>query len=316
MLSINRSAMTYVHQLLEDPQKFGVSISKLDNGCTVIDMGQQAKGGWLAGKYYALITLGGIAEVSFEPFPLDQFQLTAVRVVVDHPMEACIASQIAGWRLEARADAPMTSGPARALNRKNPDHYFDLITYRDHHHEGVIAIQTEDPISPKIAQMIAESCQLSPQNLYILVANNASLTTAVQVSARIIEQTLHRLDEEGFDINQVRFAQGYCVVPPLANDKLVSMGRINDALLYGGLASLIVDSEDKKVEDVISHITSDASNTYGQLFIEIYERYNRDFYQIPLDVHSPAAVQINNMRSGKSFLSGKINTDILRRSFF
>ena len=58
--------------------------------------------------------------------------MPAVRVMVDQPVAACVASQIAGWRLEsARAGAPILAGPARALNRANLDHYFDLIDYRD-----------------------------------------------------------------------------------------------------------------------------------------------------------------------------------------
>ena len=52
------------------------------------------------------------------------------------------------------------------------------------------------------------------------------------------------------------------------------------------------------------------------VFVEIYEEAGRDFYQIPLDLHSPAVLHINNLNSGRTFSAGEINYDVLRRSFF
>lgn len=316
MISINREAMKIVRRILDSPEPIGALVSQLMNGSTVIDMGQKAPGSWLAAKYYTEITLGGLAEVTYESFSLGDVTLSAVRVMADYPMESCVASQIAGWRLEAKRNAPIVAGPARALNRINPDHYFDLIDYRDQNDEGVIAIQTADPVTESIADNIARACNLAPENLYILVAPNSSLVCAVQVSARIIEQILHRLAEEGLDINIVHYASGYCVVPPLVNDDLIAMGRINDALLYGGEATLYVKSDDESIEKVINRIPSSASSAKGRLFKDIYEDAGRDFYQIPLDVHSPAVVHINNLTTGRTFSAGEINYDVIRRSFF
>lgn len=315
MISVNREAMKLVRLILESPDALGVLVSRLSNGTTVIDMGQRAPGGWLAGRYYALITLGGLGEVSFESFPVGSVVLPSVRVMVDRPMEACIGSQIAGWRLAEKPDAPIVSGPARALNR-TPDHYFDLIEYRDSYQEGVVAIQTAEPVTAELAETIALACGLSPAALYILVAPNSSLACAIQVSARIIEQALHRLAEEDFDINAVRYAQGTCPIPPLIQDEVISMGRINDAILYGGVAFLYVDASDESIARVVGRITSSVSRAYGRPFVEIYEEANRDFYRIPIDLHSPAVVHLNNLQTGHTFSAGEINHDVLQRSFF
>lgn len=317
MISINREAMKLVRQILAAPEPLGVLVERLACGATVIDMGQKAPGGWVAGKYYALITLGGLAEVSYEPFPIGDRVLSAVRVMIDHPQVACIASQIAGWRLEgARAGAPILAGPARALNHANLDHYFELIDYRDHADEGVIAIQTAEPVTDDWATTIAAACKLKPENLYILVAPNSSLVCAIQVAARIVEQSLHRLAEEGFDVKTVRYAQGFGVIPPLINDEVIAMGRINDSLLYGGVAMLYVDATDDAIAAVIGKVVSVASRAYGRPFVEIYEEAGRDFYQIPLDLHSPAVLHINNLNSGRTFSAGEINYGVLRQSFF
>jgi methenyltetrahydromethanopterin cyclohydrolase len=317
MISINREAMKTVRRIVAAPEALGVEVSRLACGATVIDMGQTAPGGWLAGKYYTLITLGGLAEVSYEPFAVGDRVLSAVRVMIDHPQQACIASQIAGWRLEgARAGAPILAGPARALNHDNLDHYFELINYRDQADEGVIAIQTAEPVTEDWATTIAAACKLKPENLYILVAPNSSLVCAIQVAARIVEQSLHRLAEEGFAVNAVRSAHGFGVIPPLVRDEIVAMGRINDSLLYGGVATLYVDSTDAAITAVINKVVSVASRAYGRPFVEIYEDAGRDFYQIPLDLHSPAVLHINNLNSGRTFSAGEINYAVLKQSFF
>ena len=318
MISINREAMKIVRTVLAEPEALGVVVSRLTNGATVIDMGQHAPGGWLAAKYYTLVTLGGLGDVSYEPFMLGDRMLPAVRIAVDRPLEACVASQIAGWRLDplGTPHAAIGAGPARTLNRADPDKYVKMIGYYDDADETVVAIQTARPITADIADTVAQACQLKPENVYILVAPNASLVCAVQVSARIIEQTLHRLPEEDFDIKAVRYAQGYCVVPPLAADETVAMGRINDALLYGGASTLYVESTDAAVAEVVQRITSSASPAYGRPFLEIFNDAGQDFYQIPLDLHSPAAVTINNLSTGHTFSAGAINYDVLKQSFF
>lgn len=316
MISVNHEAMKVVRRILEAPETLNVAVSRLANGTTVIDMGQKARGGWLAGKYYTLVSLGGLGEVSYESFPpIDGIVLPAVRVMVDQPLEACIGAQIAGWRLEAKRDAPILAGPARSLNAQ-PDHYFDYYPYRDRYFEGVIAIQTAEPVTEAVAESIAMACGIETRDLYILVAPNTSLVCAVQVAARIIEQTLHRLAEEGFDLHGVKFAEGLGVIPPLTNDDLTAMGRINDSLLYGGICTLHVEAGDEDIRRVINKIPSSACEAYGRPFAEIYEAAGRDFYNIPMQLHSPAAVYINNLTSGRTFCAGGINYGVLAKSFF
>jgi len=316
MLSVNREAMKIVRKILDAPELLGVLVSNLSNGTTVIDMGQKARGSWLAGKYYTLITLGGLAEVTFEPFLIDNIHLAGIRLMTGHPLEACIGSQIAGWQLEGKPDAPILSGPARALNTLTTDHYYGWIDYRDQCDEGVIAIQSSDPVTQDTADLIASACKIKPENLYILIAPNSSLVCAIQVSARIIEQTLHRLVEVGFNIKSLRLAQGFCVIPPLINDDLIAMGRINDAILYGGQAILSVENTDEAITNVIERIVSSASSAYGRPFKEIYEEAGRDFFNVPMDLNSPAEVQIHNLSTGRTFCAGEYNYDVLRQSFF
>ena len=317
-ISINQEAMKIVRTILENPAAIGTLVSKLDNGTTVIDMGQQAPGSWVAARYYTLITLGGLGEFSYETFPylINGVRLPAVRVMIDAPLLACCASQIAGWRLEAGDFAPILAGPARALNEK-PDPHFDHISYRDTYHEAVIAIQTSEPVRAEWAETIAAACHIEPKDLYILVAPNRSLVCAVQVSARIVEQTIHRLEEEGLSMGAIFSAQGFCVLPPLIDDDLISMGRINDCLLYGGEATFYLrHNDDNFVADLAQKVVAEACSAYGRPFIEIFEDADRDFYKIPLDLHSPAVVHLNNLTTGTTHSAGEINEAVLVQSFF
>lgn len=318
MISVNREAMKVVREILANADALGSGVEVLSNGATVIDMGLEHPGGWRAARLYTLVSIAGLGEVSYEPFVLGEKTLSAVRVMIDHPVEACVASQIAGWRLEepGKEHAAILAGPGRALNRVNPDHYLEWVEYRDEHHESVVAIQTSEPVPPSLAETIASSCRVSPNDLYILIAPNRSLVCAVQVAARIVEQTIHRMAEEEFDVELVRHATGFGVIPPLVDDDLISMGRINDSLLYGGISTMYVDSDDKTCAKLATRIVSEASEAYGRPFVEIYEDADRDFYNIPIDLHSPAEVHINNLATGNTFSAGQINYEILAQSFF
>ena len=167
------------------------------------------------------------------------------------------------------------------------------------------------------AEQIATACRVKPEELYILVAPNRSLVCAVQVSARIVEQTIHRLEEEGLPLDSIFSAQGFCVLPPLIDDDLVAMGRINDCLLYGGEATFYLRHDDDDfIAKLAKKVVAQASNAYGQPFIEIFEAAGRDFYRIPLDLHSPAVVHLNNLTTGTTHSAGEINEAVLAASFF
>lgn len=318
MISINREAMKTMRVILDDSDALGVLVEVLPNGTTVVDMGLEAKAGWRAAQLYTLVTIAGLGEVSYEPFEVGGRMLSAVRVMIDHPIEACVASQIAGWRLESpgKEHAAILAGPGRALNKASLDHYFEWTDYRDDHHESVVAIQASEPISTAMADLIAASCGVDANDLYILIAPNRSLVCAVQVAARIVEQTLHRLAEEGMDLRCLRYAYGFGVIPPLVDDDMRSMGRINDSLLYGGIANIGVQSTDELCEDIAPKVVSSACAAYGRPFIEIYEDAGRDFYEIPIELHSPAEVHINNLSTGRTFSAGAIDYKVLEASFF
>ena len=124
------------------------------------------------------------------------------------------------------------------------------------------------------------------------------------------------MHEKGFDVSKVINARGRTPIAPLVLDEVKAIGRINDAILYGGDAEFWVDAADEEIAAVIEKLVSKTSSPYyPELFGVVFERAGRDFYQIDHDFHSIAKLQIHNVRTGRSFVAGEINFDVIRESF-
>ena len=81
-------------------------------------------------------------------------------------------------------------------------------------------------------------------------------------------------------------------------------------------ANIAVDSTDDLCERIVGRVISSACEAYGRPFIEIYEDAGRDFYEIPIELHSPAEVHLNKIASGRTFSAGRIDHDVLETSFY
>lgn len=317
MISINKHAMKLVRQLLDEAEAIGCKVIKLSNGATVVDMGVEAPGSWQAAKYFTEINMAGLGTCNYFNFDLDeQYSVPAVEIFVDNPELACLVSQIAGWPLGSGDFAAIGSGPARALAAVKEDFCFELTSYRDNHHEAVLGVQAVELPDEAMAEKVAVACKVKPENLYLLAHKSASVVATVQVSARIVEQTINKMIRKGFDLSQLFLARGYCVVAPVGVDELDAMGKINDSLLYGGASEFWVRSTDEEIKKVLPQLVTESAKDYGRLFLDLFIEANKDFYQMDLDIHSPAKVQIYNMNTGNVFVEGEIRKDLLKKSFF
>lgn len=317
MVSINQHVMEQVKELIFDAEALGCGYSRLPNGAHVVDMGIDVPGGWKAARLFTEINMAGLGSCSYRDFELNySISVPAVEVYVDNPELACLVSQIAGLRLVEGAFSAIGSGPARALAAADDDHCFELSAYRDLSGTAVLGLQMTTLPDEKLAEKAAGVCGVAPENLYLLVHPSASMVASVQVSARIVEQTINKMIRKKFDISQIAFARGYCAVAPVTDDELQAMGVINDSLLYGGKSSFWVRSSDEEIRRVLPQLITESSSDYGRLFIDLFEEAGRDFYKMDLDIHSPAMVQIYNMNTGRIFSAGRIRKDILLKSYF
>jgi methenyltetrahydromethanopterin cyclohydrolase len=316
MISVNERATTIVQQMIADREALGLGLKRLKNGADVIDAGIDAPGSLEAGRQFACACMGGLGQVSFSQQLFDSgeagFWLPVIAVAVNWPPIACMASQYAGWPVKHGNFFAIGSGPARALNGN--EEIFGKLDYRDQAKTAVLMLEGRQPPDEDVAAFVAEKCKVRPGQLSLLIAPTASLAGSVQIAARSAETGLHKLNELGFDVKQVVSAYGVCPLAPVASDDLHAIGRTNDAILYGAQVYYTVNAEDNVLAEMIEKIPSDSSRDYGVEFYELFKRYNGDFYQIDRMLFSPAQVQINNLKSGRTFRAGRLNPSILRKS--
>jgi methenyltetrahydromethanopterin cyclohydrolase len=157
---------------------------------------------------------------------------------------------------------------------------------------------------------------LPAAKLTLLAAPAFSIAGNLQVVARSMETALHKLHELQFDLSQVVSGFGTAPLPPVAADELTAIGRTNDAILYGGQVTLWVKADDEQLRALGPKVPSSSSWDHGAPFAEIFKRYESDFYKIDPLLFSPATICFYNLKTGRSHFFGKIEADVLRRSFF
>ncbi len=315
---MNARAYKIAHRMAAEAESLNISVEKLGCGTTVIDAGVKVTGSLEAGRLFSEVCLGGLGKVDFCSFDFNNCSLPGISVVVSHPVEACMAAQYAGWSVKVpieglKASQAMGSGPARALYGKEVLlQELDVTEVAD---MAVLTIESHKLPGDEVASWIAAKCGVSPERVILLVAPTASLVGSVQVAARVVETGLHKMVEVGFDIRSILSGFGVCPIAPIAKDNLRAMGRTNDSVLYGGRAWYTAKTDPDKIEEIIENLPSSASSDYGTPFYEIFRRYDYDFYKINPLLFSPAEVFINELTSGRTFHAGRVNSEILQKSF-
>lgn len=313
-LSINKEAVKIAKEIYNNPEKYNALVEKSPSGAHIIDVGAEAKGGFLAGKLIVKICLGGLGTASLSMMHLGNLVLPSIRVYTDHPAVSTLASQMAGWKIKAGDYVAMGSGPARALALK-PKSIYERIKFRDEADEAVIFLESSRKPPEEAIRIITESCHVSPDKLYVLFAPTQSISCSTQVSGRVVEVGIYRLAEMGFDPNAIIYASGEAPIAPPHPDETESMGRSNDMILYGGSVYLVVDYDDNEyLRRITEEAVSSASKDYGKPFAEIFREAGGDFYKVDPKVFAPAKITVMNRRTGRLFTAGRINVDVLLKS--
>jgi methenyltetrahydromethanopterin cyclohydrolase len=314
-LSLNDRALALADRLAADGEAARVAVTTLSNGTRVIDCGAQAAGGFEAGRYFAEICMAGLGNVAYAPVVIEGRWLPALTVTTDRPAVACLAAQYAGWRLDRDGYFAMASGPGRALIRA--EELYDDLDWVEHAGAAVLCLETREPPPAEVADFVAERAGVPASALTLLMAPTASTAGGVQIAARVVETALHKLHELGFDVRRVVAGYGSCPLPPVAGDDMEAIGRTNDAVLYGGQVHLTVEADDEDVlRDLVERLPASASSDYGEPFGSVLKAAKFDFYAIDPLLFSPAQIRLTSVASGRSFAAGRVNAEVLERSFW
>jgi methenyltetrahydromethanopterin cyclohydrolase len=275
----------------------------------------EADGGIEAGLALAEICLGGLGNVSCTPLQIGGRSHAGLIVWTDHPAVACMASQYAGWAISVGKFFAMGSGPLRAHARVERE-LFEKLGYEEQADEGVLVLETRALPNDEVAAWVAEKARLQSLQLTFVVAPTASIAGGVQISARIIETGLHKMETLGFDVRRVASAMGTAPLPPVAKNDLRAIGRTNDCILYGGQARYTIKAPDAELEKLAEQVPASASRDYGTPFYEIFQQYGGDFYKIDPLLFSPAEVWLTSTESGRTFHAGRLNPEVLEASLY
>ncbi|MGZ8399642.1 MAG: methenyltetrahydromethanopterin cyclohydrolase [Gemmatimonadales bacterium] len=314
-LRMNVAAGEIADNMADQPDLLRVRTFRLPSGARVIDAGVEADGGIEAGLALAEICMGGLGNVSCSPLQIGGRTHAGLFVWTDHPAVACMASQYAGWAISLGKYFAMGSGPLRAHARVERE-LFEKLGYEEQADEGVLVLETRALPTDEVVAWVAEKARLEPLQLTFVVAPTASIAGGVQISARIIETGLHKMETLGFDVTRVVSATGNAPLPPLAKNDLRAIGRTNDCILYGGQARYTIKAPDAELEKLAEQLPASASRDYGTPFYEIFQRFEGDFYKIDPLLFSPAEVWLTSTESGRTFHAGRLNPEVLEASLY
>jgi len=311
LINLNESAFKRVKEMIDRSDEVGVSAFKAGCGATIVDAGINSRGSYEAGRLFAEACLGGLGSVSFA---VDlELSVPSVVVKVANPSVACLASQYAGWALKSEGFYALGSGPARSLYGNEP--LYTTLGYRETSSVAVLAIESSKFPPDSLLETVAACCKVDISNLYVLIASTNSLAGSIQIVSRVVETALHKLFELGYDVSKVLHGFGTCPIPPLPEDFMTAMGWTNDAVLYGGKVWITLRDE-VAVDSLVEKLPSSSSSDYGLPFLDLFKRYNYDFYQVDPMLFSPAVVTVNNLATGHLSSVGRENVELLRREWF
>jgi len=311
--NLNAAAAEMADAMEEQAGLLRVRARRLDNGARVIDAGIEVEGGLRAGLALAEICMGGLGTVSYVPLQLGGETWPGVSVWTDHPAVSCMASQYAGWAISVGKYFAMGSGPLRAHARVEKD-LFEKLGYAEAAERGVLVLEGRTAPTDEVAAWVAGKADLSPAQLTFVIAPTASLAGGVQISARILETGLHKMETLGFDVRKVVSGIGTAPVAPVAKNDIRAIGRTNDCILYGGQARYTIRAADDELAALAEKVPASASRDYGTPFYEIFQRYDGDFYKIDPLLFSPAEVWLTSVATGRTFRAGRVNPDVLVQS--
>jgi methenyltetrahydromethanopterin cyclohydrolase len=314
-LGMGELASAIADGIAENADLLRCAVHPLGNGARVIDCGVHVPGGYDAGLALSEICMGGLGSITLGPVSIGNESWPGLTVCTDHPMVSCMASQYAGWAISPEGFFAMGSGPLRAHARVEKE-LFGKLGYAETTEHGVLVLEGRQLPTEAVAEWVAAKAKLSPGQLTFLVAPTASLAGGVQISARVVETAMHKIEQLHFDLSRIVSAVGFAPLPPMAKNDVRAIGRTNDCILYGGSVHFTVNASDAELAELAPKVPASASRDYGTPFYDIFQRYNKDFYAIDPLLFSPAEVRLTSTESGKTFHAGQLNQDVLRASCY
>ncbi|MCL7476237.1 MAG: methenyltetrahydromethanopterin cyclohydrolase [ANME-2 cluster archaeon] len=311
MLSVNEKGLEIAEEMMDWAEELKVKAIELKNDARVIDCGVNVSGSYDAGLMFTDICMGGFCTTNISVHKVGDIPLAFIDVTTDHPAISCLGAQKAGWQISVDKYFAMGSGPARALALK-PKHTYERIQYEDDYDHAVIALESNKIPDEKVMQFIADACNVPVENTIALVAPTASIVGSVQVSGRVVETGIFKLNELGFDTTRIVSGTGTAPIAPVVKDDLKAMGCTNDSVIYYGSIVLTTRGFD---EELFKQVPSSTSSDYGKPFFKTFKDAGYDFYKIDPNIFAPAEMTVNDLDTGMTYHAGHLNAEVILESY-
>lgn len=311
--SVNALAAPLVSALIADADKLRIDVSRLKNGCAIVDAGIKVPGGVEAGRRIAEICMGGLGKVALSSVK-DEW---LINVWSSNPVLSCLGSQYAGWSLNhgegKQAFRALGSGPGRAAAAKE-DLYREL-GYHDKADCATLVLEVDSAPPQEIVDKVARDCKVTPDRITFILTPTRSLAGVVQIVARVLEVALHKVHALHFPLEKIVDGLASAPLPPPAPDFLNAMGRTNDAIIFGGQVHLFLEGSDDDARELAQKLPASASKDYGKPFAKVFKEYQYDFYKVDPMLFAPAQVTVTAVASGSTYQSGGRDNTLLQKSF-
>lgn len=308
-LQLNSRAKRLFDLALAQTEQYKIASHSI-GGATVLDFGCKTQGGLAAGRRLAEICLSDLGSVEIGTI-CSKTKLPQVVVQTDHPVQACLMSQYAGWKIDTDGYFAMGSGPMRAS--AGTEELFREFPTGTKEQCAVGVLEGGKLPSEAAVAKIRESLAAGSEIL-LAVAPTSSQAGNLQVVARSVETALHKLHEIGFPMDTILSGYGSCPLPPVAADDLTGIGRTNDAILYAATVHLWVNTEDGLLEHLGPKTPSNSSEAFGESFLKLFKQANYNFYDIDKNLFSPAVITFHNQSTGNTFTYGEHRLDVVFES--
>lgn len=240
MLDLNKRALQIVKSMLEDEDLYAIKTKRMTEQLTLVDLGIESLGSWLAGKKLVEIMTGGLGEVCLEQAPLRNYRLPSIDVYLDQP----------GVTINGHA-------PFYADNEIwFFSSYFGASNIlADDRKNSVLYVQGLNLTEKRILK-IGEDFRVKQclDSLYILAAPANSLVAAIYSASLGVSNTIKVMIKNGFSPVKILWAWGSGIVLPIADQPWKSWQRISCAAQYGSSCSVWVRSQDTEIEEVLTKV--------------------------------------------------------------
>lgn len=311
-MTLNELTWPIVETLADAADELRIAHSTV-GGAQVFDFGIDVPGGLQAGIELANLCMSGLADISIQQSLLGGRAWPYVTVGTDHPIEACLLSQYAGWQIAEGDYFAMGSGPMRVAAAT--EEIVQKFSEKEETEECVGVLETSQFPTLEVVKHISDKTGVQPEFIGLFVAPTSSQAGSVQIAARSVETAMHKLHELDFDVTRIDSGFGSTPLSPVAKNDLEGIGRTNDSILYAGSVHLYVRGDDESLAAIGPHVPSNSSSAYGKPFIEIFEEADGDFYNIDPHLFSPAEIVFQNIDTGVIHRFGELNHDIAIKSF-